>query len=128
MIPTFSRPLAKLGIHTDGVGTTPLAGKLRLDRPLDSDLKRIFQHATEQTYDDFIQLVTDARPLDRHEVEAVARGRVWSGAQAKDRQLVDQTGNLRQAIDAAARIAGLGSDYSVQYRERELSGFESVPD
>jgi len=124
MIPTFSRPLAKLGIHTDGVGTTPLAGKLRLDRPLDSDLKRIFQHATEQTYDDFIQLVTDARPLDRHEVEAVARGRVWSGAQAKDRQLVDQTGNLRQAIDAAARIAGLGSDYSVQYSERELSGFE----
>jgi protease-4 len=125
MIPTFSRPLAKLGIHTDGVGTTPLAGKLRLDRPLDSDLKRIFQHATEQTYDDFIQLVTDARPLDRHEVEAVARGRVWSGAQAKDRQLVDQTGNLRQAIDAAARIAGLGSDYSVQYRERELSGIEA---
>jgi protease-4 len=124
MIPTFSRPLAKLGIHADGVGTTPLAGKLRLDKPLDSDLKRIFQHATEQTYDDFIQLVTDARPLERHEVEAVARGRVWSGAQAKDRQLVDQTGNLRQAIDAAARIAGLGSDYSVQYSERELSGFE----
>jgi protease-4 len=125
MIPTFSRPLEKLGIHTDGIGTTPLAGKLRLDRPLDSDLKRIFQHATEQTYDDFIQLVTDARPLDRYEVEAVAQGRVWSGAQAKDRQLVDQTGSLRQAIDAAARIAGLGSDYSVQYKERELSGFET---
>ncbi len=125
MIPTFSRPLAKLGIHTDGIGTTPLAGKLRLDRPLDSDLKRIFQHATEQTYDDFIQLVTDARPLERHEVEAVAQGRVWSGAQAKDRQLVDQTGNIRQAIDAAARIAGLGSDYSVQYNERELSRFEA---
>jgi protease-4 len=124
MIPTFASPLGKLGIHTDGVGTTPLAGKLRLDRPLDADLKRIFQHTTEQTYDDFIELVTAARPLDRHEVEAVAQGRVWSGAQAKDRQLVDQTGNFRQAIDAAARIAGLGSDYSVQYSERELSGFE----
>ena len=126
IIPTFSRPLEKLGIHTDGVGTTPLAGKLRLDRPLDSDLKRIFQHATEQTYDDFIQLVTHARPLERHEVEAVAQGRVWSGAQAKDRQLIDQTGNLRQAIDAAARIAGLGSDYSVHYNEREMSKFETL--
>ena len=126
IIPTFSRPLEKLGIHTDGVGTTPLAGKLRLDRPLDSDLKRIFQHATEQTYDDFIQLVTDARQLERHEVEAVAQGRVWSGAQAKDRQLIDQTGNLRQAIDAAARIAGLGSDYSVHYNEREMNKFESL--
>jgi protease-4 len=125
MIPTFARPLEKLGIHTDGVGTTPLAGKLRLDRPLDPDLKRIFQHATEQSYGDFIQIVADARPLDREQVEAVAKGRVWSGAQAKDRNLVDQTGNLRQAIDAAARIAGLGSDYTVQYKEREPSAFET---
>jgi len=125
MIPTFARPLGKIGIHTDGVGTTPLAGKLRLDRPLDPDLKRIFQHAAEQTYGDFIQLVADARPLDRDQVEAVAKGRVWSGAQAKDRNLVDQTGNLRQATDAAARIAGLGSDYTVQYKEREPSAFET---
>ena len=125
MIPTFARPLGKVGIYTDGVGTTPLAGKLRLDRPLDPDLKRIFQHAAEQTYGDFIQLVADARPLDRDQVEAVAKGRVWSGAQAKDRNLVDQTGNLRQATDAAARIAGLGSDYTVQYKEREPGAFET---
>ncbi len=125
MLPTFSKPLKKMGINTDGIGTTPLAGKLRLDMPLDSDLKRIFQYATEQTYDDFIQLVADSRPLDRHEVEIVAQGRVWSGSQAKDRRLVDQTGNLQQAIDAAARIAGLGSDYSLQYMEPELSSFES---
>lgn len=125
MIPTFAKPLGKVGIYTDGVGTTPLAGKLRLDRPLDPDLKRIFQHAAEQTYGDFIQLVADARPLDRDQVEAVAKGRVWSGAQAKDRNLVDQTGNLRQATDAAARIAGLGSDYTVQYKEREPGAFET---
>jgi protease-4 len=125
MIPTFSRPLEKLGIHTDGVGTTPLAGKLRLDRPLDPDLKRIFQHATEQTYRDFIQLVAEARQMNPDEVDRVARGRVWNGVQAKDRGLIDQTGTLRQAIDAAARIAGLGSDYDVRYDERELSAFES---
>jgi len=126
MIPTFSRPLEKLGIHTDGVGTTPLAGKLRLDQPLDPDLKRIFQHATEQTYRDFIKLVADARQMTPDDVDRVARGRVWNGAQAKDRGLVDQTGTLRQAIDAAARIAGLGSDYDVRYEERELSAFESL--
>jgi len=108
LIPTFSRPLEKLGIHTDGVGTTPLAGKLRLDQPLDPDLKRIFQHATERTYRDFIQLVADARQMTPEDVDQVARGRVWSGAQAKDRGLIDQTGTLREAIDAAARIAGLG--------------------
>jgi len=125
MMPTFSRPLEKLGIHTDGVGTTPLAGKLRLDRPLDPDLKRIFQHATEQTYRDFIQLVAEARQMSTDDVDQIARGRVWNGAQAKDRGLIDQTGTVRQAIDAAARIAGLGTDYDVQYDEREMSAFES---
>jgi len=125
ILPTFARPLQKLGIHSDGVGTTQMAGKLRLDRPLDPDLRRIFQHATERTYDDFLDLVSDARKKDREAVHEVAQGRVWSGLQAKDRGLVDQTGTLRQASDSAARIAGLGTDYDVVYDERELSALES---
>lgn len=125
ILPTFSRPLANLGIHTDGVGTTPLAGKLRLDLPLDEDLRRIFQTATEQSYQQFIELVATARGMTRDEVDRAARGRVWSGVQAKDRGLIDQTGTLQQAIDAAARIAGLGSDYDVRYAESPLSRFES---
>jgi protease-4 len=125
ILPTFSRPLEKLGIHTDGVGTTPLAGKLRLDRPLDPDLRRIFQHATERTYEDFVTLVSDSRQMPPEAVLEVAGGRVWSGVQAKDRGLVDQTGTLQDAVDAAARIAGLGSDYEAVYQERELSPFES---
>jgi protease-4 len=59
-------------------------------------------------------------------VEQVARGRVWSGQQAKERGLVDQLGTLRQAIDSAARIAGLGSDYQVEYAEPALSHLESL--
>lgn len=125
LIPTFSRPLEKLGVHTDGIGTTPLAGKMRLDQSLDPDLRRIFQHATEQTYRDFIQLVAEARQMSIDAVDRIARGRVWNGAQAKERGLIDQTGTLRQAIDAAARIAGLGTDYDVRYEERELSAVES---
>ncbi|MGK2924076.1 MAG: signal peptide peptidase SppA [Lysobacterales bacterium] len=125
ILPTFSRPLEKLGIHTDGVGTTPLAGKLRLDRPLDPDLRRIFQHATERTYEDFITLVSDSRQMPPEAVLEVAEGRVWSGMQAKDRGLIDQTGTLQDAVDAAARIAGLGSDYEAVYQERELTPFES---
>ncbi len=125
ILPTFSRPLEKLGIHSDGVGTTPLAGKLRLDRPLDPDLRRIFQYATERTYEDFISLVSESRNMNPEAVLEVAQGRVWSGSQAKERGLVDQTGTLRQSIDAAARIAGLGADYNVVYDERELSTFES---
>jgi len=125
ILPTFSRPLEKLGIHTDGVGTTAMAGKLRLDRPLDPDLKRIFQQATERTYDDFINLVAQSRNMTTEAVNEVAQGRVWSGSQAKDRGLIDQAGTLQQAVDAAARIAGLGSDYQVVYDEWELSAFEA---
>ena len=125
ILPTFSRPLEKLGIHTDGVGTTELAGKLRLDRPLDPDLRRIFQHATERTYDDFITLVAESRQMSTEAVLEVAQGRVWSGSQAKQRGLIDQTGTLQQSIDAAARIAGLGSDYHAVYDEWELSAFEA---
>ena len=125
ILPTFARPLEKLGIHSDGVGTTPLAGKLRLDRPLDPDLRRIFEHAVERTYEDFITLVSESRHMTPADVLGVAEGRVWSGAQAKDRGLIDQTGTLQEAIDAAARIAGLGSDYAVRYDEPEMSPFEA---
>ena len=127
ILPTVQKPLAKLGIHSDGVGTTDLAGKLRLDRELDPDLKRVFQHATERTYDDFIELVAEARPhLDAADVHEVAQGRVWSGTQALGHQLIDNKGTLHQSIDAAARIAGLGSDYDVVYDEWKLSPFETM--
>jgi protease-4 len=126
ILPTFAQPLEKLGIRSDGVGTTRMAGKLRLDRPLDEDLRRIFQHMVERTYEDFVDLVADSRQKDREEVLEVAQGRVWSGLQAKERGLLDQTGTLRQAADAAARIAGLGSDYDVVYDERELTAMEAL--
>jgi len=107
------------------VGTTPLAGKLRLDMPLDQDLKRIFQTATDRTYREFLHVVAQSRGMTEQAVDQVARGRVWSGIQAKDRGLVDQTGTLQQAIDSAARIAGLGAGYHVEYNEAELSPIET---
>jgi len=127
MIPTFSKTLENLGIRVDGVGTTKLAGKLRLDRPLDPDLKRIFQRSTEHVYDQFLDLVLRSRPFDtREEVDELARGRVWSGAQAAEYRLIDHIGSLQDAIDAAARIAGLGDDYTVGWTEPELSTIERL--
>jgi protease-4 len=127
MLPTFGKTLENIGIRTDGVGTAPLAGKLRLDRPLDPDLKRIFQASTEHVYDDFLDIVMNARGFgSREEVNEIARGRVWSGSQAVERGLVDRAGSLQNAIDAAARIAGLGEDYSVSWAEPELSALERL--
>jgi protease-4 len=124
MIPTFAGTLAKLGIHTDGVGTTALAGKLRPDMDMDPDLKRILQASTEQTYRDFISLVAESRNMAEDAVEEIAQGRVWSGSQASERGLIDKTGSLQNAVDSAARIAGLGENYQAYYVESDISGFE----
>lgn len=126
LLPTFHKPLQKLGIHTDGVGTTELAGKMRLDLPLDPALRRIFGQAVERTYDNFVGLVADARGMAVGEVAEVAQGRVWSGGQAQKHGLVDSTGTLQQSIDSAARLAGLGSDYKVVYDEWDLSPLEQM--
>jgi len=122
MLPTFGGTLDKIGVHADGFGTTEMAGKLRLDRPLDPGLKRIFQVSTEKTYRQFLGLVSDARGIDDpQELENVAQGRVWSGQQALDKGLIDKTGTFQDAIEASARIAGLGDNYQVEWIEPEKS-------
>ena len=110
LVPTFDRTLDKLGIHTDGVGTTPLAGAFRLDRPLGADARAIIQSGVEKVYRDFIEGVAGARELNVDAVDAIAQGRVWSGADAKQLGLIDQFGSLRNAADAAAGLAGLAAD------------------
>ncbi|WP_039747825.1 signal peptide peptidase SppA [Solimonas variicoloris] len=114
MIPTIDRGLAKLGIHTDGVGTTPLAGTLRIDRPLSAELGRIIQAQIDKGYRDFIGGVSKARDIPVEKVNEIARGRVWSGAHAKALGLVDDIGGLQQAADAAAKLAGIeDGDYEL---------------
>ena len=99
MLPTFGDTLDKIGVHTDGFGTTDMAGKLRLDRPLDEGIARVFQSNVERTYRQFIKLVSEARGIDDlAEVDALAQGRVWTGAQARERGLVDKTGTFQDAI------------------------------
>lgn len=125
MAPRIHNSLERLGVRTDGVGTTPLAGQFDPTRPLDPDIARIYEHSVSRIYEDFIQLVATARNMNPEEVREIARGRVWSGTQALERGLVDHTGTLQQAIDAAGRIAGLGTEFAVEYEEPELSAFES---
>ncbi len=116
--------LAKIGVHTDGVGTTSLAGALDPRRPLDSKIKEVIQAIIDKGYDSFITKVAAARGKKPDEINAIARGRVWSGAQAKERGLVDQLGGLREAATAAAKAANLGDNYQLRYVEKELSAWE----
>src|SRR5262249_51505341 len=77
--------LAKIGVHTDGVGTTSLAGALDVRRPLEPKVGEMIQGIINHGYQSFITKVAAARGKKAEDVDAIARGRVWSGAQAKER-------------------------------------------
>lgn len=126
LIPTIPRALDKIGVHTDGVGTTQFAGAFDITRPLDPAVGQVVQSVIEKGYRDFIGRVATAREKPLPEVDAVARGRVWSGAQAMQRGLVDEMGGLHAAIlDAAARAElGAPDEYAVRYIEKQATPFE----
>lgn len=119
------RALDKIGVHGDGVGTTPWAGAFDISRPLDAPTQQVIQSVIERGYSQFITKVAKARKQEPSSIDANARGRVWSGAQAKAKGLIDDFGGLQTAIDEAARRAKLNQDaYSVDYIEQPLTPFE----
>ncbi|HEV8267107.1 MAG TPA: signal peptide peptidase SppA, partial [Thermoanaerobaculia bacterium] len=122
MFPTLEKPLAKyLGVHVDGVGTTWLSGALRLDRPMKPEIAKMFQTAIEKGYRDFLARVAEARKMSTDDVDKIARGRVWSGADASQRKLVDKLGTFDDALASAAALAKLPKDHRVWYVEKERS-------
>jgi protease-4 len=126
LIPTIPRTLEKIGVHTDGVGTTQFAGAFDITRPLDPQVGQVVQSVIDKGYRDFTGRVAKARGRSVGEIDAIARGRVWTGAQAKERGLVDQFGGLEDAIADAATRAKLGKPdaYQVRYIEKGATPFE----
>jgi protease-4 len=126
LIPTIPRTLAKIGVHTDGVGTTRFAGAFDVTRPLDPDVGAMVQSVIDKGYRDFTGRVAQARGQSVAQIDAIARGRVWSGAEAKERGLVDMFGGIQDAVTDAAARAKLGKPdaYQVRYIERQATPFE----
>ena len=112
--PTLERLMERGGIYTDGVGTSSLAGSLRLDRPLNEEVAASLVSHVEFTYRGFLDLVASGRGMTVEAVDMVAQGRVWSASDALEHGLIDKLGGLEDAIGAAAELAGL-SQYTVDY-------------
>ena len=121
VIPTFQRTLEKLGVTNDGFGTTSLAGAAEFDRALGAEAKQILQASVEHAYRTFVDGVARARDRRPEEIESLAQGRVWIGADARAAGIVDELGGVDEAIAEAARLAGLEDDYGVEWIERGLS-------
>ncbi|MCP4991657.1 MAG: signal peptide peptidase SppA [Colwellia sp.] len=119
MMMTFEKSLSKLGIHTDGVGTTDISG-FSPTRNLTPGMADLFQLSINRGYQEFIQLVATNRNMTLEQVDAIAQGRVWSGKKAKEIGLVDELGSLTDAVIAAANLAKL-DQYKTLLIEKEQS-------
>lgn len=124
MFATFDQALAKLGVHSDGLGTTDQSGLSPL-RPLPEHIQQLVQMNVENTYQRFIGLVAEGRGMTPDEVDHIAQGRVWSGEDAKANGLVDELGDLPAAVASAAELAEL-PNYDLQPIQAPLTSKERL--
>lgn len=122
MFLTFEDSLGHIGVNSDGVSTTELSD-LSPARALSDGHRDMFQLSVEHTYKNFISLVSEERGLDIERADEIAQGRVWIGETALELGLVDELGELDQALQKAAELAEL-EDYDTQYITRKLSAQE----
>jgi protease-4 len=103
----------KLGITFDEVKTHPMAVGLTPFKDLNDSEKALLQQGTIETYDTFLKRVADGRGMSIEEVHTIAQGRVWTGTKAKEIGLVDVIGDLEDAVQLAAKSAGI-SEYKIK--------------
>ena len=120
-IPTFERAFDQIGIHEDGYSTVDLTTSPF--QTLTEKDKEIIQMSVDDIYVKFITKVAEGRSMSVEEVDGIARGKVWIGEKALEIGLIDELGDLEDAILAAAELAKLeANNYGVKAILREDQG------
>ena len=114
----------RLGVGSDSVRTNENADAWSINKPFTDEQHARVEAEADLFYTDFIERVAEGRKLSVEAVDAVARGRVWTGADALERGLVDELGGLRTAINRAKVLAGHDEDDDVAHRQ--LPGLVAV--
>lgn len=122
-IPNLSGLAKKIGIHSDQVGTNENSVDYSLFEPMSDQFRSVVRESVEGTYDTFLSRVAEGRNITVAQADSLAQGRVWSGTDAKRLGLVDELGNLDDAIEEAASMAGL-ENYGIKKFPKYKSGFE----
>jgi len=107
VLPSGKEALAKWGVTTDGVRTTPLSGEPDVLGGISPEFDRLAQSTVEKGYRDFLTRVAASRKKTVEQVDAIGQGRVWAGGTALQLGLVDRLGDLDDALAEAARLAKL---------------------
>lgn len=126
VINTVENSLDSIGVHTDGVSTSPLAD-ISLTKALPPEAQQMMQLSIENGYKRFITLVAQARKSTPEQIDKIAQGHVWTGQDAKANGLVDSLGDFDDAVAKAAELAKL-KEWHIDYYQDEPTFFDMIMD
>ncbi|MEM9000255.1 MAG: signal peptide peptidase SppA [Bacteroidota bacterium] len=124
-IPNLSGLAGEIGINAEQVGTHKNSVDYSLFEPMSNTFRNVILEGIENTYQTFLQRVAAGRNMPIDEVDALAQGRVWSGTDALKIGLIDELGDLDDAIAAAAELAGTTA-YGIRKYPKYKSDFEKL--
>lgn len=118
VINTVENTLDSIGVHTDGVSTSPLAD-ISTTKALPPEVQQMMQMSIENGYKNFLGLVAHSRNKTPEQIDQIAQGHVWTGTDAKANGLVDAMGDFDDAVAKAAELAKL--------KDAKLSWYQDDP-
>ncbi|WP_285017017.1 signal peptide peptidase SppA [Novosphingobium sp. fls2-241-R2A-195] len=125
-VPSFEKTLADFGVTSDGVRSTPLAGQPDILGGFTPEVEAMLQGSVESIYGKFLGIVGKARGKTPQQVDVIAQGRVWPGADGQRLGLVDQMGGLDDALAYAAKLGGVGNGkWQAVYLEEPEDSFSA---
>lgn len=125
VVPNATKLANKIGVHQDMVKTARYADLGAMDRPWTEEERALFQQYVNRGYALFLKRVSEGRNMTTAQVDSIAQGRVWTGAQALELGLVDELGGLQDAVAYAASLAGYDS-YDIEYARREVNMLQEL--
>ncbi|MGQ3088482.1 signal peptide peptidase SppA, partial [Flavobacterium sp.] len=125
VLPNLNELSGRVGIHTEQVRTHSNASGYSVFTPLQPATREIIQQSVEKIYSTFVNRVAAGRKMSFEQVDAIAQGRVWTGAEALEKGLVDELGGLDDAVKYAAKLAKIKTYRTVDFPEYEIN-FEKI--
>lgn len=126
-VPNMTELADNIGINAEQVGTNANSVDYSLFEPMTDSFRNQILEGIENTYDTFLERVAAGRGMTVEDVNEIAQGRVWSGVDAKSLGLVDEIGNLDDAIEAAAKMVEL-ENFGIRKYPKYKSDFERLMD
>lgn len=125
-IPNIEGLMDKIGVKTEVIKSGKHKDMASIFRKMKEEDRKILQGVIEDVHEQFIKAVAEGRRLPIEEVRKIADGRVFTGKQAKEIGLIDELGNLEDAIKEAARLSGIKGEPEVITKKDRFTFFDAL--